>query len=187
MNRNERRRADHNRRKWDLVIQRFISCCNDCCSCCNRPFSGMEKTSFGIGSERQLMYVGTCCASKVKLIIAEGVAVTQQEQVQYLSREDLDWFAANSSRSHRIRSPLQGEVFICEMPSEPKVIVRKVKPGVHNRVVVGGDASLTIPDEEVVLNGVYDLALKAQEVAISPAEITMLTAQYLSSLKTALS
>ena len=115
------------------------------------------------------------------------MAVTQQEQVQYLSREDLDWFAANSSRSHRIRSPLQGEFFICELPSEPKVIVRKVKPGVHNRVVVGGDASLTIPDEEVVLNGVYDLALKAQEVAISPAEITMLTAQYLSSLKTALS
>ena len=184
MNRNERRRADHHRRMWEMKIQKFILDCNDCCSCCARPFTGMERTFLGLRSDRQLMYVGTCCASKVKVVFARGVAISEREQIQYPSREDLAWFAANLDRSHRIRPPLRGEFFDSELPPEPKVIVRMIEPGVHQRVIVGGSEAQIIPDGEAFLKATCDFALKAHDAPLEPAQAARLTAQYLLALET---
>lgn len=103
--------------------------------------------------------------------------------------DDANWFQANPSRSHRLRTAHAGEVeaLPSDYTDEPlpprhemQIVVRQVEPGARVRLAFGRNLDTPVPDDEAVLHALFDAISGSRpgDKVISVAEIAALAARY---------
>src|SRR5215468_3837402 len=85
---------------------------SDNCHGCGRAFRHLEHSVTGHDAKNRYMLVGECCADK--LVSIDGVSVFYApEPDPPWFKDDREWFAAHSDRSHRVRYAFPDEWPVC--------------------------------------------------------------------------
>jgi hypothetical protein len=80
--------------------------------------------------------------------------------------DDANWFAANPTRSHRLRPPFPNETFgdkpLPDLPPghEICVAIRQIEPGTRVKFAFARNTKVPMPDDESSIHAFFDVAAK---------------------------
>jgi hypothetical protein len=99
--------------------------------------------------------------------------------------DDARWFAANRTRSHRLRLAFAGELEGLPFSAEPipaghefQILVRQVQPGTRLRIAFCRNMEVPIPDIEPLLHAAFDMVSASEGGVLSTDEMADLALRY---------
>jgi hypothetical protein len=121
----------------------------DDCALCGRPLHDGEWTTIGYAGVR-LVVVGDCCGSLIAEAWGFGVYFTAPTTWR---EDDRRWFAANPTRSHRLRRAFEAET-VLGRAAPSWIAVRQIEPGKRQRL--GFEPPGPLPNAEQVAHALFD-------------------------------
>jgi hypothetical protein len=99
--------------------------------------------------------------------------------------DDARWFAANQTRTHRLRSAFPGELEGLPHSTEPippghefQMLVRQVQPGTRLRIAFCRNLEVPIPDIEPLLHATFDMVSASEGGVLSTGDVADLALKY---------
>ena len=119
--------------------------------------------------------------SKLKVITAYALYLPLHQQQEPWTADDMRWFEANATRSHRVRQMYPDEFPDLRIPTYAQVIIRQLEPGHRQRILIGGADGDLLPDVDALLHAAFDLLTNPQCGLVDAKEIVHLAKIYLAS------
>jgi hypothetical protein len=96
---------------------------------------------------------------------------------------DANWFKANPSRSHRLRSVFPGEIktlssFDVPPGHELQVLVRQLEPGHRVRIGFCRNLELPIPDVESLIHAMFDIVVENDAKSFTVEKVAKRALEY---------
>jgi len=154
LTRQQRRRAARERGRRPTDDEFRAAGSRDDCALCGRPLRDGAWTTIGYVGAR-LVVVGDCCGSVIGEAWGFGVYFTAPAAWR---EDDRRWFAANPTRSHRLRRAFEAETLLGRA-APTWIAVRQIEPG--KRLRLGFEPPEPLPNAEPVAHALFDVLADA--------------------------